>query len=353
MKKTMITAAVLLLSLITGTEILYPSEGKYVGIVGTVNSSNREVIVNIEGGKSIEIGTKVYVRTGDDIILMEAVFPMMTTVKCRVMRESVKYINSIDKGMNVYRYDKTVTRNKSDIGSGLITVKAGKVRVIGGIEVVGIPGGKFIMGSPEEESGRSADESQHSVTVSSFWIGKYEITQKQYAEIMGTYPSHFKGENLPVEQVSWDEAIEFCNRFGSKYDIECRLPYEAEWEYACRAGTSTTYHWGNAVDESYCWYAVNADNTTHPVGLKMPNSFGLYDMHGNAGEWCMDWYDPAYYSNSPENNPKGPENGNLRILRSGSRASDASYIRAAKRMMFGQQSRSYSVGFRIVILGLK
>jgi formylglycine-generating enzyme required for sulfatase activity len=171
--------------------------------------------------------------------------------------------------------------------------------------MVRINGGTFQMGSPVNEVGRKSDEVQHYVTVSSFYMGKYLVTQKEYQEVIGTNPSSFKGDNLPVEQVSWFDVVNYCNRLSQQegltpaYTINVenvtwnqnangyRLPTEAEWEYACRAGTTTPFSTGNNITTSQANYY--REKTT-VVGSFSPNPWGLYDMHGNVSEWCWDWY---------------------------------------------------------------
>ncbi len=215
--------------------------------------------------------------------------------------------------------------------------------------MVFVKGGSFQMGST---SGDSDEKPVHTVRVGDFYIGKYEVTQKQWKEVMGNNPSYFKGDNLPVEQVSWYDAVEFCNKksrqeglmtcySGSGKNTKCdfsangyRLPTEAEWEYAAVARTSGSYKYSgsgsNNINE-VAWYSKNSGSKTHPVGKKQPNELGIYDMSGNVWEWCWDWYDENYYSNSPKNNPKGPKSGTYRILRGGSWSSYGSYCRCAGR----------------------
>jgi formylglycine-generating enzyme required for sulfatase activity len=221
------------------------------------------------------------------------------------------------------------------------------------------------MGSPVYEDGRGIDEGQHRVTVRSFFMGKYEVTQEEYQELMGTNPSHFRGFNLPVEQVSWYDAVEYCNRRSerdklkpaytkSRGSADCdwqangyRLPTEAEWEYACRAGTASPYYTGCFVDKAG-WYNKNSGGITHPVGQKEPNSWGLYDMHGNIWEWCWDWY--GEYDLHPQTNPVGPAQGDTRVARGGSWDYGGGNVRSAVRYgkRFSLVNKGNSLGFRLV-----
>ncbi|GHU22904.1 hypothetical protein FACS1894172_07700 [Spirochaetia bacterium] len=228
-----------------------------------------------------------------------------------------------------------------------------------------IPAGTFMMGSPAPEVNRVGNEVQHKVTISrDFYMGKCEVTQKEYQEVMGTNPSHFKGNNLPVENVSWYDAIEYCNARSRKEGLTpaysgsgasiswnrnangYRLPTEAEWEYACRAGTSTPYSSGSSVD-SVGWDWGNSGGETHPVGTKQANAWGLHDMHGNVWEWCWDWY--GDYSTSSQTDPTGAASGTNRVLRGGSWFNIARYLRSANRGYYTPTSRYYNLGFRVVL----
>jgi formylglycine-generating enzyme required for sulfatase activity len=235
---------------------------------------------------------------------------------------------------------------------------------------VRIPDGTFTMGSPVNEAGRLDYEgSQHQVTISkAFYMGKYEVTQREYQAVMGTNPSNFKGSSLPVEQVSWFDAVEYCNKRSQRegltpaYTISgtgdsrtvtwdrnasgYRLPTEAEWEYACRAGTSTPYYSGGSVDNAG-WDGSNSGSTTHPVGGKQANAWGLYDMHGNVLEWCWDyWY--GSYSSGAQTDPVGASLGTNRMIRSGSWASIAHALRSAYRGSGIPSYRENFLGFRLV-----
>jgi formylglycine-generating enzyme required for sulfatase activity len=254
---------------------------------------------------------------------------------------------------------------------------------------VRIESGTFTMGSPSNEPQRSSDEVQHRVTVNAFYMGKYQVTQGEYEAVMGTNPSNFKGSNLPVENVSWYDVVEYCNRLSQKegltpaYTIEknrsdpnnrnesdtirwlvtwnqnangYRLPTEAEWEYACRAGTTTPFNTGNNItisnanyDGNYP-YNNNAKGTyrqrTTPVGNFAPNPWGLYDMHGNVWEWCWDWY--GDYSSGAQTDPRGAVSGAYRVLRGGSWNSYGQYLRSASRHYYTPSGRYYYIGFRLV-----
>ncbi|MBQ7544771.1 MAG: SUMF1/EgtB/PvdO family nonheme iron enzyme [Synergistaceae bacterium] len=248
-------------------------------------------------------------------------------------------------------------------------------------EMVSVKGGKFLMGSPESENWRSSDETQHEVTVQDFSISPYEVTQKEYSALMNGNPSSFRGDSLPVENVTWLEAVMFCNAksaaegLAPAYKIEgervtwdwaadgYRLPTEAEWEYACRAGTSTPFNLEHSIgaDEANFYghypyeieenYFSQSKLTTKPgiyrattvnVGSFPPNRLGLYDMHGNVGEWCWDIYAPYYPSL-----PAGPETGTRRVYRGGGWNDFAKNMRSAYRAAAPQERRLYNVGFRL------
>ena len=210
------------------------------------------------------------------------------------------------------------------------------------IVFVRLPGGTFNMGSPPEEQGRYANEGPvHAVTLSPFFIAKYELSQAEWKRVMGKNPSYFKGENLPVETVSWDDCQQFCERTGLS------LPTEAQWEYACRAGTEGPYAGtGNLVDMG--WYLDNSGRMTHPVGEKSPNEFGLYDMHGNVREWCEDVIDREFYK-KPEASRKNPfctSGSEDRVFRGGSWGFGARGCRSAYRSRILPSVHYDNVGFR-------
>ncbi len=253
-----------------------------------------------------------------------------------------------------------------------------------------IPAGTFTMGSPETEPDRLDNETQHSVTLSAFYMGKCEVTQEQYEAVMGNNPSYFDdnpatGEiqgKRPVEGVSWYDAIVFCNRLsmmeklepvysiGGKTapeawgavptspddtwdDVVCnwnadgyRLPTESEWEYACRAGATTAYSTGDTISDNTGWYKTNSNRRTHEVGKKSANAYGLYDMHGNVWEWCWDWY--GSYGDAARTNPMGASSGSDRVGRGGSWYDSAQNMRSASRNYGAPSGRNISLGFRLV-----
>ena len=223
-----------------------------------------------------------------------------------------------------------------------------------GIEMLLIPGGTFTMGCSASNSyGCYSDESpNHQVTLSkAFYLGKTEVTQAQWQAKMGNNPSYFSGNaNNPVEQVSWNDIAGFNTATG------LRLPSEAEWEYACRGGTTTAFHSmpsypnGTNVDSllgNIAWYSSNAGSTTHAVAGKAANAFGMYDMSGNVWEWCNDWWGSTYYSTSPSMDPAGPSSGSYRVLRGGGWGYISDPCRSSYRDSVGPDPRGYGVGFRV------
>jgi formylglycine-generating enzyme required for sulfatase activity len=260
-------------------------------------------------------------------------------------------LNSLfSQTMRIQTKNGNKTYNVSDVHSitfGIDTVSE--------IEMVLITSGTFQMGQADIAYSTPV----HTVIISrNFWMGKYEVTQKQYKNVMGSDPSHFLGDNNPVDSMNWYDAVTFCIALSQKEGLEScysfdstsnswlcdiskkgyRLPTEAEWEYACRAGTLTDYYSGNKESQldTIAWYDLNSNLMTHPVGQKIPNNFGLYDMEGNVNEWCWDW--EGIYSDStvidPSNSvidPMGADFGTYRVARGGAYGSDETYCRCADR----------------------
>jgi len=218
------------------------------------------------------------------------------------------------------------------------------------IVLVPIPAVEFMMGSPESEEGRNDNnETQHRVQITKpFYLSAYEVTQAQYQDVMGNNPSHSKGANKPVEKVNWSDAVEFCRKLSDEEGAEYRLPTEAEWEYACRAGTATAYSFGDGVSRlgDYAWHRGNSDSKSHPVGEKLPNNWGLFDMHGNVREWCQDWYG-GYETEQMLSDPVGAASGSRRVLRGGAFFLQPRYVRAAYRPIIQPVYRIHGIGFRL------
>jgi formylglycine-generating enzyme required for sulfatase activity len=231
--------------------------------------------------------------------------------------------------------------------------------------MVFIPPGSFRMGSPENEVGRSEEDGPQTDVIirRGFWMGKHEVTQGEYEAVMGNNPSQFKGNpNRPVEQVSWFNARDYCVKLTERERLAgriapnslYRLPTEAEWEYACRAGTSTRFSYGDDpgltdfVD--HAWYGPNSDGQTHPVGQKLPNRWGLHDMHGNVSEWCQDWHAKALPGGRVID-PQGPATGSARAIRVGGSYRNhliASFCRSSTRYAHDSPG-TYGPGFRVVL----
>ena len=208
--------------------------------------------------------------------------------------------------------------------------------------------GEFEMGSND---GESNEKPVHNVKISRpFYMGKYVVTQSQFEKVAGKSPSHFKGENLPVDSVSYSDAEEFCTKANKLTGKPFRLPTEAEWEYACRAGTKTKYNSGDDDKglEQGGWFKNNSEDTTHPVGQKKPNAWGLYDMYGNVWQWCQDWYEEDYYGKSGAEDPQGPVNRGNRVIRGGCWMYNSEFCRSALRFGYGD-ARVDHIGFRVVM----
>ncbi|MBX3437773.1 MAG: formylglycine-generating enzyme family protein [Planctomycetaceae bacterium] len=247
-----------------------------------------------------------------------------------------------------------------------------------GMELVAIPTGEFLMGSADsEEDARDDERPQHLVRITKpFWMGKYEVTQSEYEKVTGENPSWFAPTGggaakvagidalrLPVENVSWTQAAEFCRKLSERPEEKAagrvyRLPTEAEWQYACRAGTTTRFHYGDALGAAQA--NINGRfpyggaprgpylGRTSPVGSYEPNAFGLYDMHGNVAEMCSDWFGRTYYSESPQDDPQGPAEGADRMVMGGGWNTDAFRSRAAHRRSNATEGIAQYFGLRVV-----
>jgi len=263
-------------------------------------------------------------------------------------RFSVEVVTVNPQGQIINRREASAAYQTVDMGQGVTP------------EMVVIPGGTFMMGSPDREPKREKREgSQHQVTVAEFWMGKYPVTQAQYQAIMGNNPAKFKGDNRPVEQVTWYEAVEFCDRLSQKLGQPYTLPSETQWEYACRAGTTTPFYFGDTITPDLANYDGNYSYGSGPkgtyrkatteVGSFPPNNFGLHDMHGNVWEWCLDhWHDS--YNGAPADGTAWVTGGNsnYRIRRGGSWYSNPRDCRCAFRLNSYPDDRGDVNGFRVV-----
>lgn len=223
------------------------------------------------------------------------------------------------------------------------------------IKMVYVKGGSFMMGCTSEQDSDCADREKpvHTVSVDGFYIGKYEVTQAQWKAVMGTNPSHFANcDQCPVETISWNDTQEFIQKLNQQTGKTYRLPTEAEWEYAARGGNRDNgyvYAGSNSLGE-VAEYADNNNKSTKPVGGKASNQLGLYDMLGNAWEWCEDVYDANYYTNSPSSNPRNTSSSEYRALRGGCWCNAAKICRISSRHFVNPAGAGYSVGFRLVLV---
>ena len=227
--------------------------------------------------------------------------------------------------------------------------KSGDVKTItlpGGatMEMIWCAPGSFEMGSPKLERGRFSNEVQHRVTLTKgFWLGKYEVTQRQWESVMRSNPSRFKSPNNPVDTVSWLECQVFITRVNTMLGGLARLPTEAEWEYACRAGSDAPFS-GSGIASEMAWYDKNSDFQTHAVGSHKPNAWGFYDMHGNLLEWCSDWFTDQ---KADSVDPKGPPSGSFKIMRGGCWFFFELDCRSAYRLKREPNLRNCIFGFRL------
>jgi formylglycine-generating enzyme required for sulfatase activity len=224
------------------------------------------------------------------------------------------------------------------------------------LQFVLIPAGEFLMGSADSDpQGENNEKPQHRVRITKpFYLGKYKVMQDQWDALMGSNSSAFRGPQYPVNAVSWDDCQTYIKKLDDKFPPhrgKFRLPTEAQWEYACRAGGTTEWSFGDDVSKlgDYAWCRTNAEESIHPLGQKKPNAWGLYDMHGDLWEWCADSYDRRYYASSPAVDPAGPSPNGYRVLRGGSWNLGPEYARSARRSWLGQNVGSFLHGFRLAM----
>ena len=260
---------------------------------------------------------------------------MLVTLFTKAQRHNIQYDNE--------------TESKSD------TLTSDQVRVLSQIldNMVFVDGGTYRMGEGEDEMGVSFNDNapSHIVSLDPFFIGKYEVTQEEWEVVMGNNPSYFKGNRLPVENVSLDDCKLFVNRLNQLTGKTFRLPMEAEWEYAARGGKySMSYIYaGSDFPGSVAWFITNSNHVSHEVGAKRPNELGLYDMCGNVSEWCSDFYSHDYYKQSPTFNPKGPTSGINHVNRGGGWQMPDTYLRISTRNLSSDDERNSALGFRLAM----
>ena len=252
------------------------------------------------------------------------------------------------QGYSPYTQTVTVSEGKTATVNATLT-KGGSNTNIGDFEMVYVAGGTFTMGATSEQGDDAYDSEKptHSVTLSDYYIGKYEVTQAQWRAVMGSNPSNFTGDNNPVEYVSWNDIQDFISKLNEQTGKNFRLPTEAEWEYAARGGNKSNgykYSGSNTIGD-VAWYDDNSGSKTHAVGTKQPNELGIYDMSGNVYEWCSDWY--GGYSSDSQTNPTGPSSGSYRVLRGGSWNRSAGCCRVSNRNGSSPDNRYNYGGFRL------
>ena len=236
--------------------------------------------------------------------------------------------------------------NKSSAFANVLPITVNGVT----FNMIKVDGGTFTMGATSEQKNPDDDEKPtHQVTLSSYYIGETEVTQALWTAVMGDNPSWFKGDNLPVEQVSWEDCQTFIGKLNGLTGKRFRLPTEAEWEYAARGGkrSNHTQYSGSSNIDDVAWYSGNSGSKTHPVKTKKPNEFGLYDMSGNVNEWCQDWY--GSYSSNAQTNPTGPDSGSYRVFRGGTWSIFGWFCRSSFRGNSSPGYRGYGLGFRLAL----
>ncbi|MBR4160333.1 MAG: SUMF1/EgtB/PvdO family nonheme iron enzyme [Bacteroidaceae bacterium] len=275
--------------------------------------------------------------------------------ECLVGEHEIKVIKN-----GFQSYIKTITITEGETETEVAKLEEGlstdnRTFTVNGVsfEMVFVEGGTFKMGATSEQGSESYDDEKpvHNVTLSDFCIGKTEVTQALWTAVMGKNPSKFKGDDLPVDNVSWKNCQNFIEKLNAMTGANFRLPTEAEWEYAARGGKkSKGYKYSGSNDlGSVAWYAENSDRKTHPVATKQPNELGLYDMSGNILEWCQDWYSKNYYSNSPQVNPQGRDSGVERVMRGGCWYFEPKGSRVSARGCRLSGARFYSHGLRLLL----
>jgi len=271
--------------------------------------------------------------------------------------ELIRLLHTLTQSVEVPDRQELEDRQRSLLAEGVQSVGPFWTNSIG-MKFAWVPAGTFLMGSPPDEEGRKDCETQHKVTLTKgLWLGVHQVTQASWLKIMGDNPSARQGEDLPVEQVSWEDCKAFLHTLSSQEDMVYRLPTETEWEYSCRAGTTTPFYFGASISPDQANYngrdsygggktGVDRGSTTR-VGSFPANGWGLHDMHGNVHEWCADWF--GEYPKGDVVDPKGPESGDHRLHRGGSFTGPAMYVRSARRVWYWPSFRVHHIGFRVAM----
>ncbi|MEX1026845.1 MAG: bifunctional serine/threonine-protein kinase/formylglycine-generating enzyme family protein [Candidatus Paceibacterota bacterium] len=324
-----------------------------------IDDPQATVVVDQEKISVERLGEPIELRTGEHELIVRRGDVVVETRDFTIVKgeKTVVRIRLLDL---IAPFNETVAKQKQQQWADCLGTSVVETNTIG-MKLALIPAGEFLMGSPESEEHRSSNETQHRVQITNpFYLGTTEVTQGQWESVMGTTPwrgvsSVKEGNDYPATYVSWEDAVEFCRRLSAKEGKTYRLPTEAEWEYACRAGSTTAYSFGDSAAslKDYAWFLDNASNVgepyAHRVGQKRANAFGLYDTHGNVGEWCQDWYDVNFYATvaAKQPNPVNASGGSSRVLRGGAFRDGAWLSRAANRDGDVLVYRYFNDGFRL------
>jgi len=268
------------------------------------------------------------------ILLTISVFILIYFISSSILNLNTNKKNTIETTQSTLSNSKTIT-----LSNGIK------------LDFVLINPGSFTMGS-NEEFGDGDEGPKHKVTITeAFYLGKFEVTQEQWLELMGSNPSEFVDLKKPVDNVSWDDCKTFLQKLAEKTGENFSLPTEAQWEYACRAGTDSLWTFGDTAEEigNYAWLDINSAGTTHEVGTKKPNPWGLYDMYGNIQEWCEDLYTDKY-SETDTTDPIGPSSGDSRVIRGGAWGDISDSVRSSYRNCSGATNKTNGTGFRCVLI---
>lgn len=309
------------------TEDYYENNKQTWSLSGTYTTTGNRITISLSNGDFLAYDFKLY---GDNKLMLD------------YNAEDEPYYHEDDF---YYRISEVKPSSGNNSSSGKAKTKTYTVNGVS-FKMIAVEGGTFQMGSND---GYYYEKPVHSVTLSSYSIGETEVTQALWKAVMGSNPSYFKGDNLPVEMVSWNDCQTFITKLNQLTGKTFRLPTEAEWEFAAKGGTKSkgyTYSGSNTIG-AVAWYYENCGSETHAVATKQANELGIYDMSGNVDEWCQDWY--GDYSSSAQTNPTGPASGDYRVGRGGCGGDPAGYCRTANRSSDTPTGMSYYLGFRLAL----